>query len=138
MTFSLQYFLIPEELKSLHDAYDLGYRPVIRNTARSAVKDAATKFSVDDYRRQRPKVAAALFAAVRSSLGGTCCFKNCVKYTCAPTCKTTNCTKGLFSYVKYFQLEEVDITDEQEKKFLQTVMENEKRDTEVYKQKEKV
>ena len=138
MTFALQYFLMPEELKSLHDAYDLGYRPVLRNTVGAAIKDAATKYSVDEYRKERPKVAAGLFRAAKQSLGGTCCFRDCSKYICMPGCKRSNCTKGLFAYLKYFQLEEVDITAQQEEKFLQTVIEREKRDTENFKQREKV
>ena len=138
MTFALQYFLIPEELKSLHDSYDLGYRPILRNTVKAAIKDAATKYSVDEYRKERPKVSAGLFKAAKVSLGGTCCFSDCKKYVCDTGCLRSNCTKGLFAYLKYFQLEEVDITEQQEKKFLQAVIEREKRDTENYKQREKV
>ena len=138
MTFALQYFLIPEELKNLHDSYDLGYRPVLRNTVKAAIKDAATKYSVDEYRKERPKVATGLFNAAKLSLGGSCCYKDCKKYVCMPGCLTSNCSKGLFAYLKYFQLEEVDITQQQEEKFLQTVIETEKRDTENFKQKEKV
>ena len=138
MSFALQYFLMPENLKSLHDAYDLGYRPVLRNTVGAAIKDEATKYSVDEYRMERPRVAAALFKAAKTSLGGTCCFSDCQKYKCIPGCLRSNCTKGLYAYVKYFQLEEVDITDTQEQKFLQSVIEREKRDTENFKQQEKV
>ena len=129
---------MPEGLKSLHDAYDLGYRPVLRNTVLAAIKDEATRFSVDEYRKERPKVAAGLFKAAKQSLGGTCCFSDCKKYKCVPGCLRRNCTKGLDAYVKYFQLGEVDITDTQEQKFLQSVIEREKRDTENYKQQEKV
>ncbi|XP_065051573.1 uncharacterized protein LOC135681176 [Rhopilema esculentum] len=138
MTFSLQYFLMPEELKSLHDAYNLGYRPVIRNTVASAIKDEASKFSVNEYRKERQKVSDALFKAAKIAIGGSCCYSNCQKYICLPDCLQSNCTKGLYSYLKYFQMEEVDITDDQQKKFLQTVIEREKRDTEDFKQQEKI
>ena len=135
---SLQYFLMPEDLKRLHDAYDLGYRPVLRNTVGAAIKDAATKYSVDEYRKERTKVAKGLFRAAKISLGGTCCYSSCKKYDCLSECRRSNCTKGLSAFVKYFQLEEVDITDLQEEKFLQRVIEREKRDTENYKQQEQV
>lgn len=138
MTVSLQYFLMPELLKSLHDAYDLGYRPVLRTTVGAAIKDAATRYTVDEYRKERAKVAEGLFRAAKISLGGTCCYSDCKKYECMAGCLQSNCTKGLYAYVKYFQLEEVDITEQQEEKFLQTVIEREKRDTENFKQEEKV
>ena len=38
MTCSLQYLLRPEDLKDLHDEYDVSYKPVLRTTALAAIK----------------------------------------------------------------------------------------------------
>ena len=38
LTCEFQYRLIPEELKELHDEYDLYYRPVVQSTGAAAVK----------------------------------------------------------------------------------------------------
>lgn len=143
MTYTLQYFLIPGELKYLHDAYGLNYRSVLRETASSAIKNAASGFTIDEYRMKRDMVKAALFEAARKALGGTCCLKNCDgRFKCYPGCKPySTCSikdKGLFVFVKYFQLQEVDITEEQEMKFLRRVIEQEKQDTEEYKQRDKI
>ena len=142
MTCSLQYYLIPDELKYLHDAYDLAYEPIIKKTTSSAIKNAATKFTVDEYRKERSKVAAALFTAARIGLGGICCPKDCKKFKCYKGCKPySTCAqsdKGVYSFLKSFQLQEVDITDDQEKRFLQRVIEQEKQDTEMFKKQEKV
>eukprot|EP00794_Sanderia_malayensis_P017302 gene17302-19034_t len=142
MTCSLQYVLLPDELQSLHDSYDLDYAPVLRTTAQEAIKNAATQFSVNQFRLTRSNVSKTLFEAARVALGGTCCPKNCQLFTCYPGCQPySTCTKkdkGLYASLKYFQLQAVDISSEEKKKFLQNVIEQEKQDTEKFKQEEKI
>eukprot|EP00794_Sanderia_malayensis_P017303 gene17303-19036_t len=142
MTYAVQYFLIPEELRYLHDTYNLEYRPIIRETVSEGVKNAAVQFSVDQYRLDRRNVSDILFKAAKQALAGVCCFANCNKYKCLPGCKPystcDNTEKGMFAYVKFFQLEEVDISAEQEKKYLDQVIQVEKRETVSFTQKEKV
>ena len=142
MTCALQYFLRPYDLKLLHDKYNLGYKPILRKTVESALKTAANQFTVDEYRKQRPKVTKALFNASRVSLGGRCCPKDCANFTCWTGCiPYGSCKleeKGMFAEVAYFQLELVDITNEQEQRFLRQTIETERQDTEKFKQQEKV
>jgi hypothetical protein len=38
ITAELQYFLIKEDLKLLHDSYDIFYQKIIENNARDAIK----------------------------------------------------------------------------------------------------
>lgn len=57
-------------------------------------------------------------------------------------CKKYNlCTKedkGFFVDLVYFQLQNVDLTPEQESRFLKKVLEQERKDTEIFKQQEAV
>ena len=142
MTCALQYFLRPYDLKYLHDKYNLEYRPVLRKTVESALKTAATEFTVREYRKERPKVKKALLNASRVALGGRCCPKDCAKFTCWAGCKEYSSCKeedsGLFADVAYFQLQLVSITQEQQQRFLRQTIENEKQDTEQFRQQETV
>ena len=79
---SLQFTLRPEDLKHLHDAYDVRYEPVILMTAGAAIKGAATKFSIDEFRLNRTFVADGMRKAVSDALDGGCCREDCTKYTC--------------------------------------------------------
>ena len=59
-----------------------------------------------------------------------------------PGCKRYDlCTKrdkGLFVDLVYFQLQDVNLTPEQESRFLKKVLEQERKDTELFKQQEAV
>ena len=139
---SLQYMLRPEDLKLLHDRFDINYQPVLTKTAASAIKNTASKYSIVEYRLQRLKIAQGLADGVALALGGTCCRVDCGEYECRPGCMDyTMCNstdKGLFADVVHFQLKKIDITDGQEKRFLQQVLEQELKDTEEYKQNETI
>lgn len=139
---ALQYFLNKDELQKLHDAYDLSYRPIIENTALEAIKSTAPSFTVEQYRAQRQMVSKELFTAAKVALGGICCPKDCTSYPCEPGCKPystcTDADKGVFCVGKYFQLEYITITKEQEQRFLTKVLEQEKLDTESFKQQEQI
>lgn len=81
---SLQFTLRPEDLKPLHDTYDVRYEPVIYVTARAAIKGAATQFSIDEFRLNRSLVADGMKKAVSGALDGNCCRKDCKKNFCRP------------------------------------------------------
>ena len=91
-------------MKLLHDTYDLGYRPIIEKTALQAIKNAAPKFTVTEYRLEREKIAKDLSKAVKAALGGICCPKDTETYGVDPGCKTyADCTdsdKGVFCILK--------------------------------------
>ena len=101
---AFQYFLNKDELKLLHDAYNLGYRPVIEKTALQSIKDAATKFSVTEYRLERDKIAKDLANAVKMALGGKCCPKDIETYGAELGCKDyascTDADKGVFCIMR--------------------------------------
>ena len=134
---SLQYFLRPEDLHLLHDKFDLYYEPVLRKTAAAAIKNRASQYSITDYRLRREMVGAGLGEAASRALGGTCCREDCSVHRCREGCKiyrTCNATeKGLFADAAHFQMLKLDISD-QEQRFLQQVLEQELKDTEIFKQ----
>ena len=74
---SFQYFLRREDLKLLHDAYDLQYEDILRNNAIDALKGATKDFSTQDFGSNRASVEQAMFDAVKMRLGGICCKINC-------------------------------------------------------------
>jgi len=139
---SLQFVLRPEDLKLLHDAYDIRYEPIITLTAGAAIKGAATKYSIDEFRLNRTLVADGMRKAVSDALDGGCCRKDCVKHDCVPGCKPYNqCgpnKKGMYAALAGFQLRLVDLSASQTKRFLRQVLEQELKDTELFKQEEKV
>lgn len=136
---SFLYKLRQEHLKNLHDTYNLEYRPIVRSAALATLKGAATKYSVDDYRMERQKVKLGLAKELSKVLGGDCCRANCT--ICYDGCETdfTKCTRlGYYVELKHFHLHLVTITKDQEKRFLQQVVEQEKEDTEFHTQNEKI
>ena len=142
MACSLQYFLRKEDLKLLHDRFDVNYQPVLSKTAASAIKNQASKYSIEEYRLMRTKVSQGLADAAAFALGGNCCRKDCNASVCRPNCKEyskcNNTDKGLFADLSHFQMLKVDITADQEKRFLQQVLEQELKDTEKFKQNETI
>jgi len=139
---SLQFTLRPEDLKPLHDTYDVRYEPVIYVTARAAIKGAATQFSIDEFRLNRSLVADGMKKAVSGALDGNCCRKDCKKNFCRPGCMDYKLCKddqkGMFSTVSGFQLRLVDLSPSQTKRFLRQVLEQELKDTEKFKQDEMI
>ena len=78
-------YLKTEDLLLLHDAYDVGYEPIITVTAGAAIKGAATQFSIDEFRLNRTLVANGMRKAVANALDGGCCRKDCKKDYCRPS-----------------------------------------------------
>ena len=72
-----QYFLRRDDLKLLHDTYDLQYADIFRSNAIDALKGATTAFTTEDFGENRAEIEQALFKAIRLRLGGKCCKKNC-------------------------------------------------------------
>ena len=139
---SLQFVLRPEDLRLLHDAYDVRYEPIIIATAGAAIKGAATRFSIDEFRLNRSVVAKGLRNAVSKALDGGCCRKDCRAHTCHPGCKPyaqcKDSEKGVYASISGFQLRLVDLNREQTNRFLRQVLEQELKDTEIFRQDEKV
>nr|KAG5703821.1 hypothetical protein BaRGS_031455 [Batillaria attramentaria] len=132
-----QYFLNMDDLPILHRNYDLYYETVIRTSAIDALKGEAPNFSTREYITNRKALEEALFKAVRERLGGVCCLSNCKLYefACPPGCKSqklcdSKTEKGLWVYVKYFQLGAVDIPSDVEDRFLKALTLQEEADRE--------
>ena len=139
---NLQYFLREEDLVHLHTRFDRGYKPIVKNTAKTAIKNVAKDFSTEQFRHSREQVEQALFVAVQRALGGICCRKDCSKYKCASNCKSySTCSindKGLFVDARYFQMHDVDITEELKDRWLGQVVEREDKEKAQYIQDEQV
>lgn len=125
---SFQYFLKKEDLPILHRNYDLYYQTVTRTSAIDALKGAAPNFSTRQFITNRKALEAALFKAVRERLGGICCVVNCQQYefACPAGCKQSSLCddkteKGLWVYVKYFQLGAVEIPNDVQDRFLKAL-----------------
>lgn len=140
---NMQYFLREEDLVDLNKRFSTGYKPIVRNTAKTAIKNTAKDFTTEQYRYSRELVEQALFKAVRLALGGTCCRKDCLKYQCGDDdCKSySKCTiddKGLFVDVRYFQMHDVYITEELKGRWLGQVVEREDKEKAEFIQQEQV
>ncbi len=49
ITVELQYFLIKEDLKLLHDSYDVYYESILENNIKDALKVKSTKSGINFY-----------------------------------------------------------------------------------------
>ena len=72
-----QYFLIKEDLKLLHDTFDIRYRSIIESNAKDALKNSVTKFDTDEFITNRSVIQEDLFKGARQRLSGICCLPNC-------------------------------------------------------------
>lgn len=136
---SLQYALKAEDLHLLHDIYDVSYRPVLRAVILATIKGAATQYTIKEYRLKRRVVEQGLSDVVAKSLSGNCCPPNCSNNECKDCIPQKNCSaneKGLFASLKYFHLQHISVTKQQESIYLRQVLEQEKKHTEVYIQQE--
>ena len=82
MTVSFQYSIRQEDLGLLHDTYNTNYDSVVQATVLSAIKTAATSYTIDEFRLERPKVSAGLELAASKALSGECCRENCEMNKC--------------------------------------------------------
>ena len=143
LTFSFTYQLRYEDLGTLHEIYGEQYQPIIRSSALAALKGAAAKFSINDYRLKRSTVAKGLSDAIALAISGKCCRKDCFLNECQPHCMVYwKCDKGrdigYFSVLRYFQLHRIDLTEAQRKRFLKEVIQQELEDIALFQQEEKM
>ncbi len=73
----LQYFLIKDDLKLLHDTFDIRYQSIVVGNAKDALKNAVTKFDTDEFISNRSVIQNELLRGVRRRLSGVCCLPNC-------------------------------------------------------------
>ncbi|KAK7113664.1 uncharacterized protein [Littorina saxatilis] len=123
-----QYFLKKEDLDILHRNYDLFYENVIRTSAIDALKGEAPNFATREFITNRKALEAALYKAIRERLGGICCALDCQQFdfACPPGCKKQSLCddkteKGLWVYVKYFQMGAVEIPSDVQGRFLRAL-----------------
>ncbi|XP_067928709.1 uncharacterized protein [Watersipora subatra] len=121
------YFLVEEDLTLLHDEYDVSYHDLMTSSAQAALKDTASKFTLQQFYRDREVVEAELLLGVRKRLGGMCCPINCsAKGTCFDGCiERSSCTKsekGLFVEARYLQLTDLVIPETIEARNLKTLI----------------
>ncbi|XP_031551527.1 uncharacterized protein LOC116288824 [Actinia tenebrosa] len=126
---AFQYFLKAEDLKYIHQEYDLYYKPVVQSTANAAIKARTSSIGVMEFIKQRQTVENEIFKAVAERLGGKCCRKDCKTHKCSPGCipysKCSKSDKGLFVEVRYFQLLNFDIHEDVKSRYLRQVTERE-------------
>lgn len=147
ITVEFQYFLIKEDLKLLHDTYNLNYDESITKTAVDAIKNAITKFDTDEFIANRSVIQKELLTGVRQRLSGKCCLPNCkincdtckewekCDTDCKPRSTCTNNDKGVFVEVRYLQLQDIDIpTQVNERRLLALIRDLEKEKEESIKQ----
>lgn len=128
VTVNVQYFLNKEDLPDLHSEYDVFYEEVFKQTAKDAVKGAVTMYSTREFIDLRPEIELKLFTALRKRFAGACCDPLCddkvflcIKGCIQPRSKCKKSEKGLFSTVRYFQLGDVKIPSDVQKRYLLTL-----------------
>jgi len=138
ITCSLQYFLRKEDLSRLYRKYGVAYKAIMRSTILAAIRNNAAGYSIDEYLKSRTLVAKGLLEAVKDVVDGKCCRASCTDHKCRTGCVSYDtCTdkqRGMFAEVRFLQLQDVKITAEQSQRYLTQVLEQEKKDTEVFKQ----
>ncbi len=78
MDVTFQYFLRPNELKPLHDAYDQQYHEIIVSRAESVIKATSPTFNTTDYFINRAMVEEVLANRLAEELRGEgCCDSYC-------------------------------------------------------------
>jgi len=129
ITVNIQYFLNKDDLAELHQEYDIFYKDVFKQTAKDVVKGAVTTYSTREFVNRRPEIEQKIFIALRKRFSGSCCEPLCEEggaFPCIQDClkPRENCSKadkGLFSTVRYFQLGDVKIPHDVQKRYLLTL-----------------
>jgi len=129
ITVNIQYFLNKDDLAELHQEYDIFYKDVFKQTAKDVVKGAVTTYSTREFVNRRPEIEQKIFIELRKRFSGSCCEPLCDEggaFPCIKDCISPreNCTKadkGLFSTVRYFQLGDVKIPQDVQKRYLLTL-----------------
>jgi len=129
ITVNVQYFLNKDDLAELHQEYDIFYKDVFKQTAKDVVKGAVTTYATRQFVNKRPEIEQKIFTELRKKFSGICCDPLCEAgsaFPCIENClqPRRNCTKadkGLFSTVRYFQLGDVKIPQDVQKRYLLTL-----------------
>ena len=75
---TFQYFIRPDELQPLHDAYDQQYHEIIVSRAESVIKATAPQFNTTDYFINRATIEKVMAEELSADLGGKgCCDSYC-------------------------------------------------------------
>ncbi|XP_052821759.1 uncharacterized protein LOC106872928 isoform X2 [Octopus bimaculoides] len=139
---AFQYFLRLHQLSYLHKKYDVYYKDKVVKKANEAVKNVVTGFTTRSVFKERKRLESALLLGLKNTLGGVCCSRGCTpdenvnnstditmplgENVCLEGCKPRiNCTEedyGMFVDVRYFQLGPVDIPDDLDQSFLNTLI----------------
>ncbi|XP_036356618.1 uncharacterized protein LOC115228206 isoform X2 [Octopus sinensis] len=141
---AFQYFLRLNQLAYLHKKYDVYYKDKVVKKANEAIKNVVTGFTTRSVFKERKRLEDALLLGLQTTLGGICCHQGCIQpeiennstnvtvtvppsgNDCFEGCKPRkNCTEadyGMFVDVRYFQLGPVDIPDDLDQSFLNTLV----------------
>ncbi|XP_052101765.1 uncharacterized protein LOC127735567 isoform X2 [Mytilus californianus] len=127
MSFHLQYYIRSSELGDLHRQYEQDYNGVLRNVARSEIKNHVGQFSLDYFRLNRTNLEKYILTLLQARFEGdccqSCCPSSCTNNTVCATClPVEKCHPGYHVDIKYFQLTQISIPSEVSNLFVQQLV----------------
>lgn len=127
MSFHLQYYIRSSELGDLHRQYEQDYNEVLRNVARSEIKNHVGQFSLDYFRLNRTNLEKYILNLLQARFEGdccqSCCPSSCTNNTVCATClPAEKCHPGYHVDIKYFQLTQISIPSEVSNLFVQQLV----------------
>lgn len=127
MSFHLQYYIRSSELGDLHRQYEQDYNGVLRNVARSEIKNHVGQFSLDYFRLNRTNLEKYILNLLQARFEGdccqSCCPSSCTNNTVCATCLPADkCHPGYHVDIKYFQLTQISIPSEVSNLFVQQLV----------------
>lgn len=127
MSFHLQYYIRSSELGDLHRQYEQDYNGVLRNVARSEIKNHVGQFSLDYFRLNRTNLEKYILNLLQARFEGdccqSCCPSSCTNNTVCATClPAEKCHPGYHVDIKYFQLTQISIPSEVSNLFVQQLV----------------
>ncbi|CAG2189996.1 unnamed protein product [Mytilus edulis] len=127
MSFHLQYYIRSNELGDLHRQYEQDYNGVLRNVARSEIKNHVGQFSLDYFRLNRTNLEKYILNLLQARFEGdcckSCCPSSCTNNTVCATCLPADkCHPGYHVDIKYFQLTQISIPSEVSNLFVQQLV----------------
>ncbi|XP_071169489.1 uncharacterized protein [Mytilus edulis] len=127
MSFHLQYYIRSNELGDLHRQYEQDYNGVLRNVARSEIKNHVGQFSLDYFRLNRTNLEKYILNLLQARFEGdcckSCCPNSCTNNTVCATCLPEDkCHPGYHVDIKYFQLTQISIPSEVSNLFVQQLV----------------
>ncbi|CAG2254955.1 unnamed protein product [Mytilus edulis] len=115
------------ELGDLHRQYEQDYNGVLRNVARSEIKNHVGQFSLDYFRLNRTNLEKYILNLLQARFEGdcckSCCPSSCTNNTVCATCLPVDkCHPGYHVDIKYFQLTQISIPSEVSNLFVQQLV----------------